>query len=77
MDNVKQPLGIEVQNIECSQICFSGASMSQVVDRFVHLKIQTKGLRKYRQVFNNIPSGIISDLNSLIHTRQFIKCIET
>ena len=41
MDNVKQPLGIEVQNIECSQICFSGASMSQVVDRFVFDKIQS------------------------------------
>ena len=40
MDNVKQSLGIEVQNIECSQICFSGASMSQVVDRFVFDKIQ-------------------------------------
>ena len=41
MDNAKQPLGIEVQNIECSQICFSGASMSQVVDRFVFDKIQS------------------------------------
>ena len=41
MNNVKQSLGIEVKNIECRQICFSGACMSQVVDKFVFDKIQS------------------------------------
>ena len=40
MDYITQSLGIEVQNIKCCEVCFSGASMSQVVDRFVFDKIQ-------------------------------------
>ena len=40
MDYVKQSLGIEIQNIECSEKALSGTSMSRVVDSFVFDKIQ-------------------------------------
>ena len=41
MDYVKQSLGIIIQNIECYQIVFSGAIMSQVVGRFIFDKTQS------------------------------------
>lgn len=40
MNDVEEPAGVEVQNVEGSEECFAGTSMSQVVDRIVFYKIQ-------------------------------------
>ena len=40
MDDVEEPAGVEVEDIEGGEEGLAGTSMSQVVDRFVFDKIQ-------------------------------------
>ena len=47
MDDVEEPAGVEVEDIEGGEEGFAGTSMSQVVDRFAFDKIQSQLSKLY------------------------------
>ena len=47
MDDVEEPAGVEVQDVEGGEECLAGTSMSQVVDRFAFDKIQSQLSKLY------------------------------